>query len=802
MNSTSIEEMILLNYPDARYGLEKFLADAGDNLYEAFVRDDEDVIRYIERNYIDTPVDALNLHGWAFVVAVMNNLEVAEKIRLRYNIGKQHLAYREYDIIDDIIYENDINLLKWLLERFDIADDDLPNHTKADLTIFLSNLNREDEELIVSKMKTARDISSTRPIPVVRPVKATSTRPVVRPVKATSTRPGVRPVKATSTRPVVRPVKATSTRPVVRPIKATKVSPARPIVVAPSSPVKPASPRARVTIRAETQIVPTRNTMNDYGTKVRRLGAGTYGEVFLYRTRAGREYAIKAMKIDGDYGTIGENIINDVSTLKLLDHPHIVKPIDIIIDPDTVYMVMPLASSDLRTYISSGGISWDDIPRLMFQLVDAMAYYFNMNVLHLDIKPQNVLVFNEGGQDVLKYSDFGLATQNNCNIYPAGRSTIVVTLWYRSIDIFLGDTKYDSMADIWAFGCVLYETYTGIPLFRGFDDYSTVIEIFKRLGKPTEEIWPGVSSLPGWKVFEDEGEFKPRGFDEKEIVERPELLDLLNLIFDYQNFGPARGQDHITKIINHRYFSGFNNTSYNRLRCVQTLEPKDSYVSNYFDNQPNIIMDYRTMILGWLYGLKLEWRLRSATVMLAYDIFDRFLSVRQISRERLQLIAIIALLLAAKVNEIYIPAVSDLIDVTGGAYSANDIKRAEQIFIRDQDWVIYRPTSYDFMNVTLRDVDYQQMGTSKYTLLILSMSPIVFELKPSDMAQLAIDLSYIYSGETEKVSMDKATVKRYIPQVISTIDNKAVRDSFQRLNKHEQFQSRSLDELAESLSEY
>lgn len=119
-------------------------------------------------------------------------------------------------------------------------------------------------------------------------------------------------------------------------------------------------------------------------------------------------------------------------------------------------------------------------------------------VLHRDLKPQNILI-NKEPFLTLKIADLGLS--RTCAFPCKGYASEVVTLWYRPPDIILENNKYFYSIDIWGVGCILSEMSTMRPLFPGSKEEDQLNKIFRILGTPTEETWPGVTSLPGWKKF-------------------------------------------------------------------------------------------------------------------------------------------------------------------------------------------------------------------------------------------------------------------------------------------------------------
>ena len=71
-----------------------------------------------------------------------------------------------------------------------------------------------------------------------------------------------------------------------------------------------------------------------------------------------------------------------------------------------------------------------------------------------------------------------------------------MTLWYRAPELLLGATTYDTSLDMWSVGCVLAELLLKKPVFSGHSEMEQLSEIFKVLGVPDEDRWPGFKDLP------------------------------------------------------------------------------------------------------------------------------------------------------------------------------------------------------------------------------------------------------------------------------------------------------------------
>lgn len=101
-----------------------------------------------------------------------------------------------------------------------------------------------------------------------------------------------------------------------------------------------------------------------------------------------------------------------------------------------------------------------------------------------------------GVNEELKIADFGLARAFGIPIRPYTKE--VVTLWYRAPELLLGATEYSTPVDLWSVGCIFAEIISKRPLFDGDSEQDQIRKIFRIMGTPNEEVWPGVTSLPGF----------------------------------------------------------------------------------------------------------------------------------------------------------------------------------------------------------------------------------------------------------------------------------------------------------------
>jgi cyclin B len=115
------------------------------------------------------------------------------------------------------------------------------------------------------------------------------------------------------------------------------------------------------------------------------------------------------------------------------------------------------------------------------------------------------------------------------------------------------------------------------------------------------------------------------------------------------------------------------------------------------DNQTELNPTMRMIVVDWLVEVHAKFRLDPATLHLCVHIFDRFLSVQQVSRGRVQLVAVTSLLLASKYEDIYPPQIKDCVYVTDRAYSREDILEMESEILAKLNFKISEPTGYPFL---------------------------------------------------------------------------------------------------------
>ncbi|KAM6982123.1 cyclin-dependent kinase 16 [Tautogolabrus adspersus] len=285
--------------------------------------------------------------------------------------------------------------------------------------------------------------------------------------------------------------------------------------------------------------------------KLDKLGEGTYATVYKGRSKLTENLvALKEIRLEHEEGAPC-TAIREVSLLKDLKHANIVTLHDIIHTQKSLTLVFEYLDKDLKQYLDDCGnvINVHNVKLFLFQLLRGLSYCHRRKVLHRDLKPQNLLISERGE---LKLADFGLARAKS--IPTKTYSNEVVTLWYRPPDILLGSTDYSTHIDMWGVGCIFYEMATGRPLFPGSTVEEELHFIFKLLGTPTEQSWPGISSNGEFVTYN-----YPQYRAERLSTHTPRLssegVELLSKFLQFE------GKKRISAdgAMSHRYFSNLGN---------------------------------------------------------------------------------------------------------------------------------------------------------------------------------------------------------------------------------------------------
>lgn len=279
--------------------------------------------------------------------------------------------------------------------------------------------------------------------------------------------------------------------------------------------------------------LPESLSLDDY-IKIMQIGQGAYGDVWLAEDiKHDRPVALKKLKLNEEREGFPKSSIREISLLRYLDHPNIVKfhgmafskppsqdgrngaggrpvsqgdeahllPVErtrLQGAKGSVWMVFEYLPFDLTGTIDQlreqdKHLSVGEVRGILRGILEALDYCHSRNVIHRDLKSANLLITGEGR---VKLADFGLARWFDASTVPL--TNRVITLWYRPPELLLGAEAYTQAVDIWSAGCIFAELVMSKAIFTA-DKESTVLRaIAECLGPPSDSEWPGRKSLPLW----------------------------------------------------------------------------------------------------------------------------------------------------------------------------------------------------------------------------------------------------------------------------------------------------------------
>merc|ERR1719491_1265825 len=106
----------------------------------------------------------------------------------------------------------------------------------------------------------------------------------------------------------------------------------------------------------------------------------------------------------------------------------------------------------------------------------------------------------------------------------------------------------------------------------------------------------------------------------------------------------------------------------------------------YMENQTHINERMRSILVDWLVEVHLKFKLVPETLYLTINIIDRFLERQEVSRPKLQLVGVTALLIGSKYEEIYPPELRDLVYICDRAYSKQEILDMEETVLKTLEY--------------------------------------------------------------------------------------------------------------------
>ncbi|XP_029702374.1 G2/mitotic-specific cyclin-B2-like isoform X1 [Takifugu rubripes] len=188
--------------------------------------------------------------------------------------------------------------------------------------------------------------------------------------------------------------------------------------------------------------------------------------------------------------------------------------------------------------------------------------------------------------------------------------------------------------------------------------------------------------------------------------------------------------------------------------CSQYVKDIYSYLHDLEVQQavrPNYMQGYeitermRALLIDWLVQVHSRFQLLQETLYLTVAVLDRFLQVQPVSRRKLQLVGVTAMLVACKYEEMYAPEVGDFAYITDNAFTKSQILEMEQVVLRSLSFQLGRPLPLHFLRRASKvaNSDVERHTLAKYLMELTLLDYQMVHYRPSEVAAASLCLSQL-----------------------------------------------------------
>lgn len=550
--------------------------------------------------------------------------------------------------------------------------------------------------------------------------------------------------------------------------------------------------------------------LSGYGKKIATLGTGGYGKVYLYNNN-GRIYAVKKQFLYTEEGEFNGNIFNEIAYVKsLCCHQNIINFRSILYDDDVIYITMPASPYDLRKAIRRG-LSMSVKKKISYDLCKGLYHIHAHNILHRDIKPDNILMF---GDDAV-IADFGLAISGICN-KNISLDPKRYTLWYRAPELLLTG-RYDFSADVWALGMTLLELYLEKPVAPGDNELDQIYKIFGLTGTPSEEVLAGIND----KLLLDLSDVPklPSTLSARLAGYDPELQVL---IWNMLNFDPHLRWS-MSEVLDSAFFSDISDDDYQSLTCESKLKSVQSYAKHSYINNPA----NRYRLIDKLYELSLRLGVPAYLQALTITIFDKLNELVILHEDSLplyfstclylvdgmqdynyvkedEILRLAGVKMTSVGNEFQTDEVAD-VEMTASQNEPQtegvvdvrmrDIENALETIVKTLDYNLYISTVIDFVNLFILDkslpgkhsdeliYSVRTIDLARLLALLTYQSNLAFQYEARDLALACVYIATKINNEPfyqglDDIDPDLITLALRLPRTLKEYANKYGENTF------------------------
>ncbi|KAI9540521.1 G2/mitotic-specific cyclin-B2 [Dissostichus eleginoides] len=177
---------------------------------------------------------------------------------------------------------------------------------------------------------------------------------------------------------------------------------------------------------------------------------------------------------------------------------------------------------------------------------------------------------------------------------------------------------------------------------------------------------------------------------------------------------------------------------------LHVLEVEQAVRPNYMQHY-EITERMRALLVDWLVQVHSRFQLLQETLYLTVAVLDRFLQVQPVSRRKLQLVGVTAMLVACKYEEMYAPEVGDFAYITDSAFTKAQILEMEQLILRTLNFELGRPLPLHFLRRASKvsNSDVERHTLAKYLMELTLLDYNMVHYRPSEIAAASLALSQL-----------------------------------------------------------